>query len=112
MNIEYKENKAKVVFVPYIDSKNTSIQIIDPNTNRIMAIATSNLEVQLPKQIVLLKKQSEVITDLINANVIDKQKVGEYKVNNKTLYAYELTEKGNKNRIKQYRENQYDSVIK
>ena len=115
MNIIFDNYDAQIVFVPYIDSGNTAIQIIDRNTNRPIAMATTNVGIKVPKNRVILKTWSEnkkTVEILIKAKVIKPKPTDEFNIGHQTVYVYELTERANKSRLKQYNDNQFDTILK
>lgn len=115
MNIIFDNCEAQIVFVPYIDSGNTAIQIIDRNTNRPITMATTNVGIKVPKNRVILKTWSEnkkTVEILIKAKVIKPKSTDEFTIGHQTVYVYELTERANKSRLKQYNDNQFDTILK
>lgn len=115
MSIKYKEQDVLLNFVPYSNTGNTALEILDENSNLSLEVVTVNITQPLPKDIIIIKQLNhtdETISNLINAGVILPEPQGEYDMGYTNVIAYKLSSFADNIRKKQYKLYQYESLYK
>lgn len=112
--IQYKQWNTEPVFGPYRSNGNTSLQLRDPRSGSPVATSSVNINVLLPENVVAIKDWTEnegMIDALQEGGVLKNELYGAYPTGGVHAYAYELTDKYDKIRDQQYKENDFDSVV-
>lgn len=122
MKIMYKDTPVNLIFAPYLHNSNTSIQLIDAETNQLIATATTNMEERWSKNYVAIMSSSnqDIVDALINQNIVEPTPLissatdaikTDTDAEREKVNQFRLTETGEIERARQYAENEYEKLF-
>lgn len=106
MNIQYKDWDASLDFASYVGNENTALQLIDNDSKESITVATVNIGVRKPKDVLMIKSWSEntgIVEELIREEVIQPKPVSTHASGFVQVNAYKLTDKAEAVRQQQYK---------
>lgn len=93
---------------------NTSLQLIDAKTLEPVRRMTTNIRTSLPANVLMISTKTHTkseIQTLIQESIIHAQPIGIYSYEHSKVYAYELIESAENERLNQFTKHRYLDIL-